>query len=193
MNFTDHKVSTWLAASFGLLVLLGVATGILALRELATVEANLEDVVLDNNVKTMRQHDHGRIGACDLPGRALSVVLLEDKAAKEREMPKIAKARAEYDKAWEELQKFPASETGQAIRAKTRQASEVARPLNNRGPWNSTRRASGPRPSPCSWPKPRRQLTNGRPPSTRTSHSRRPTTPGSLQRRRPTTRPRATC
>ena len=51
MKFTDHKVSTWLAVSFGLLVLLGVATGMLALRELAAVEANLEDVVQDNNVK----------------------------------------------------------------------------------------------------------------------------------------------
>jgi methyl-accepting chemotaxis protein len=131
MKFTDHKVSTWLAFSFGLLVLLGVATGMLALRELAAVEANLEDVVQDNNVKTRLNTTMAE--SVHVISRVVrSVVLLEDKAAKEREIPKIAKARAEYDKAWEALQKFPASEAGQAIRAKTRQASEIARPLNNR-------------------------------------------------------------
>ena len=131
MKFTDHKVSTWLAVSFGLLVLLGVATGMLALRELAAVEANLEDVVQDNNVKTRLNTTMAE--SVHVISRVVrSVVLLEDKAAKEREIPKIAKARTEYDKAWEALQKFPASEAGQAIRAKTRQASEVARPLNNR-------------------------------------------------------------
>ena len=131
MKFTDYKVRSWLAFAFGILVLLGVATGLLALRELSLVQSNLEDVVTDNNVKiklntTMAESIH-------VVSRVMrSVVLLDDKAAKEREMPKLLRARSDYDKAWEALQKFPASDAGMAIRTKTRLASESSRSLNNK-------------------------------------------------------------
>ena len=129
MKFTDYKVRSWMAFSFGILVLLGVASGLLALRELSVVQGNLEDVVTDNNVKI--KLSNGMAESVHVVTRVVrSVVLLEDKAAKERELAKIAKARADYDKAWEELQKFPASEAGMAIRTRTGQAASVARPLN---------------------------------------------------------------
>jgi len=41
-----------------------------------------------------------------------SVILLKDPAAKEAERAKITKARAEFDQAWAELEKFVPSEKG---------------------------------------------------------------------------------
>jgi hypothetical protein len=35
MKFTDYKIRSWMAFSFGILVLLSVASGLLALRELS--------------------------------------------------------------------------------------------------------------------------------------------------------------
>ena len=131
MKFTDYKIRTWLAFSFGILVLLSLASGVLALRELSAVQGNLEDVVTDNNVKiklnnTMAENIH-------IVSRVVrSIVLLDDKAAEEREMTKIIKARGDYDKAYDALQKFPASDVGMALRAKTQQASQGARALNTK-------------------------------------------------------------
>ena len=50
MRFTDYKIRTWLTGAFGLLVLLSVLSGGLALRQLAGIQANLEVIVKENNV-----------------------------------------------------------------------------------------------------------------------------------------------
>jgi methyl-accepting chemotaxis protein len=61
-----------------------------------------------------------------------SIVLLQNGAEKNQEATKIGKAREDYDKAWESLQKFPPSETGHALRVKIEDARNAARPLNTR-------------------------------------------------------------
>jgi methyl-accepting chemotaxis protein len=61
-----------------------------------------------------------------------SMVLLDDPAAIAEEKVKLTAARDAYDKAWADLEKTAASERGQAIRAKIRDAAGAARPLNNR-------------------------------------------------------------
>ncbi len=131
MKFTDRKISTWLGWAFGVMVLLSLATGGLALKQLANVEANLESVVMTDNVKTKLLQDMS--DSVHIVSRVIpTMVLLEDRAAKEREEQKVVAARALYNKQWDALQKMPPSEAAKAIRARTQQAAELARPLNTR-------------------------------------------------------------
>ena len=51
MKFADFKIGTRLSFAFGVVVLLSLASAGLALNKLSSIQANLEDVVKDNNVK----------------------------------------------------------------------------------------------------------------------------------------------
>jgi methyl-accepting chemotaxis protein len=129
--FKNLKIGSRLASAFGLVLLLSLASAGLALNKLSAIQTNLEDVVKDNNVKIQINNDMAT--SVHVVARVIrTVVLLEDKAEREREMTKITKAREDYDKAWDALQKFPASETGKANRAKILAAREAARPINNK-------------------------------------------------------------
>jgi len=131
MKFSDLKIRTRLAFAFGLVVVLSLASAGIALNKLSGVQHNLEDVVKDNNVKIRMNNEMSE--AVHIVARvARTVVLLEDKAEMEREVDKIARARDNYARNWQALQKFPTSETGKANRAKIEQAAEVARPLNTK-------------------------------------------------------------
>ncbi|MFO1193348.1 MAG: methyl-accepting chemotaxis protein [Rhodoferax sp.] len=131
MRFTDYKIRTWLAGAFGLLVLLSVLSGGLALRQLAGIQANLEVIVKENNVKIRLNNSLSE--SVHIVSRVMrTVALLEDKAAKDREMTKILKARADYARHWDEMLKFPASTEGQALRQKIGTARDTALPLNNK-------------------------------------------------------------
>ena len=131
MKSADFKIGTRLASAFGLVVLLSLGSAGLALNKLSAIQTNLEDVVKDNNVKIEINHDLSQ--SVHVVSRVIrTVTLLEDKGEKEREAVKITKAREAYDKAWDALQKFPASEAGKANRAKILAARDAARPVNNK-------------------------------------------------------------
>ena len=131
MKFADLKIRTRLAFAFGLVVLLSLASAGIALSKLAAVQSNLEDIVRDNNVKIRINNDLSE--SVHIVARVIrTVVLLEDKAAMEREAALVASARNDYAKNWETLQKFAASETVKANRAKIEQAANEARPLNTK-------------------------------------------------------------
>lgn len=131
MNFKSMKVSVRLSIAFGIVLLISMISAGLALSKLSSIQDNLRDIVLDNNVKIRLNNDMSE--AVHIVARvARTIVLLEDKAAKDPEMVKITKSREAYNKAWEELQKFPASEAGKANRAKIAAAAVAARPLNDR-------------------------------------------------------------
>ena len=131
MQFADLKIRTRLAFAFGLVVLLSLASAGISLSKLAGVQGNLEDIVRDNNVKIRINNDLSE--SVHIVARVIrTVVLLEDKAAMEREAALVASARNDYAKNWETLQKFAASETVKANRAKIEQAANEARPLNTK-------------------------------------------------------------
>ena len=131
MKFADLKVRSRLAVAFAALVLLSLTSAGVALHKLSGIQANLEDVVKDNNVKIQLNTDMSN--AVHVVARvARSIVLLDDKAKMEAEGQKITAARAKYDKAWETLQKYPASETGRANRATIAEARTAARTLNDK-------------------------------------------------------------
>jgi methyl-accepting chemotaxis protein len=131
MKLAELKVSTRLAVGYGLLVLLSLVSSGMALDKLASIEANLEDVVTDNNVKIQLNNDMAK--AVHVVGRVIrTVVILQDKAEIDHEVVKITQARESYDKNWETLQKYPASETGRSNRAQIKEARDLAVPLNNK-------------------------------------------------------------
>jgi methyl-accepting chemotaxis protein len=132
MNFLKSNIATRLGVSFGIVVLLAIAMVGVTLRELHLIGTSLEDIVLDNNVKLKLNNDMAE--SVHVVSRVMrTVVLLEDKSAKDVEREKITKAREDYNAAWEALNKFPASETGKAIRARIAEAATAARALNTQG------------------------------------------------------------
>ena len=130
MNFAKMKLASRLAVAFGFVVMLGLLGNAVALIKLAQVNASLEDVVNDNNVKlqlsqTMSESVH-------IVSRVMrTVILLDDDAQKATERQKIVDARAAYDKARDALEKFTASEAGKAKRAAIDAAATAARQINS--------------------------------------------------------------
>lgn len=130
MNLGNLKVRTRLAIAFGLVVLVTIAMGLFSLNRLGAIEANLEEIVLSNNVRMQLNQDMSE--SVHVVARVMrTIILLDERADHEREYEKITKARAEYDKAWETLQQFPPSEAAKPLRAQIAAARDAARPLNN--------------------------------------------------------------
>src|SRR5512142_2312791 len=129
--FKNMRVAVQLGLGFGVALLLMVAVALTGIVGMKSSNDQLDDIVKDNLrkielVNTMSESVH-------IVSRVLrSMVLLNDVAAIKEEEQKLLAARTAYDKAWEELEKSPASERGQAIRAKIRESSALARPLNNK-------------------------------------------------------------
>ncbi|MDT7835095.1 methyl-accepting chemotaxis protein [Aquabacterium sp. OR-4] len=132
MQFLSNlKIGTRLGAAFALLVGLSLVIAVLALVELRAIQSNLEDVVLDNNVKLRLSNEMSE--SVHIVSRVTrTIALLDEPQAKLDERQKVLQARAAYDKAWDELNRFPASETGKANRARIHEAANTARPLNTR-------------------------------------------------------------
>ena len=131
MRFTDLKVRARLAWAFGLLLLISVLSTGLALHKLAAIEANLDDVVLYNNVKIrLSQVLSGSVH--DVARSMRTVMLLADDTAHAAEVAKLKDAGERYDQAWVALDKLPGSEAGKALRAKIAAARDETRPMNDK-------------------------------------------------------------
>ncbi len=131
MRFTDLKVRARLAWAFGLVLLISLLSTGLALHKLAAIQTNLDDVVLDNNVKVrLSQVFSGSVH--DISRSMRTVMLLADDTALAAELAKIKDARERYDQAWTTLDKMPGSEAGKALRAKIAAARDETRPLNDK-------------------------------------------------------------
>jgi methyl-accepting chemotaxis protein len=131
MKLTDLKIGIRLTLVFAILVLLTIFSAGLALNKLAKIQNNLTDVITDNNVK-IRLNNQMAENVHIVSRVTRTLVLLDDKAQEERERAKITQARTDYDAAWTELDKFPASETGRANRASIAAARDAARALNSK-------------------------------------------------------------
>jgi methyl-accepting chemotaxis protein len=130
MRIRNMTLARRLGLSFAVLVLLSLVGSGLGLYKMYQIEVTMERIVQVNNrelalLNKMATQVH-------VVARVIrSLALMSDPAAREVELEKIKSARAEYGKAWAEVQKLPASpET-----AKHRQAIESslgnARHLND--------------------------------------------------------------
>lgn len=130
MNFKDMKIGTRLGVAFGLVLLVTIIAAVLTLSKVADIQENLRDIVTDNNVK-IRLINEMSNSTHTIARVVRTVVLLTDDKQMAQEERKITKARADYNKAWAQLEKIPASEAGMAIRKKISEARATAGPLNN--------------------------------------------------------------
>ena len=131
MDFKNMRVSTRLTWAFAAVLLVSMVSAGLALNKLSGIQDNLRDIVLDNNVKIKLNNDLSE--AVHIVSRVMrTIVLLEESSAKGPEVAKVAQARAGYEKAWAELEKLPASDSGRANRSKIEAARAAARPLNDK-------------------------------------------------------------
>ncbi len=125
------KLGMRLMSAFGALIALMIGAVGLGLYDLAVIDHHIEDIVNDNNVKIRLNNDMSE--SVHVAARVTrTVVLLDDDAAVEHELQKVADARKKYDTSWEALQKFPASEKGKTYRTKIDQAKDEARQANNK-------------------------------------------------------------
>ncbi|HYD78590.1 MAG TPA: methyl-accepting chemotaxis protein [Paucimonas sp.] len=131
MDIKNMKVATRLSLGFALVLLLLCGVSLLGLSRMAQIEGRLEEVVHDNVykmnlVQTMSESVH-------IVSRVMrTAILLEDAAAMRAEIRKIEVARSKYDDAVTALEKTAASEAGQAIRNRIKEAMQAARPLNQK-------------------------------------------------------------
>ncbi len=129
MKFSQMPVAVRLAWAFGIVLVAMLLSAVFTLKNLSDIQSEIEDMQLDNNVKIHLATEMS--DSVHVVARVMrSVMLLADPAAKAAEMGKIKDARAKYDKAWDELQKMPASEEGKRLRAAIADAAQEARPLN---------------------------------------------------------------
>ncbi len=129
MNTHSMRLSTRLFLAFGVVIALSVMSSGFALLKLKEIEGELENVVSVNNVKTELINE--MMESIHVVSRVVrTIALLDDQAQMAQERTKITAARADYDKARSELEKFPASAAGKALRAELDAASAKARPLN---------------------------------------------------------------
>ena len=129
MKFSQMPVAVRLAWAFGIVLVAMLLSAVFTLNRLSTIQSELEDMQLDNNVKIRLATEMSE--SVHVVARVVrSVMLLSDPAAKATETAKIKEARDLYDKAWGELQKMSASEEGQRLRSAIADAAQKARPLN---------------------------------------------------------------
>jgi methyl-accepting chemotaxis protein len=130
ISLTNLKIGARLGAAFSIPLALMTVVALVGFVSLQSADSATDDIVHDNVEKMylvgeMSEQVH-------VVSRVLrTVVLLDDEAAIANEQRKIDAARAKYDKAWEALQKMPASEAGKAIRAKIDAARRDAREVND--------------------------------------------------------------
>ncbi|RZS52276.1 methyl-accepting chemotaxis protein [Sphaerotilus mobilis] len=131
MKRTNLRLSTRLFLAFGTIVLMSIVASALALFQLRAIQANLDDIVKDNNVKlSLNAQMTEAVGVVDRGMR--SMMLLYDPFKRGLERQKIHAARARYDQAHDALAAMPASAEGVAKRQAIDDARAVARPLNDK-------------------------------------------------------------
>ena len=92
MDFRNMRVATRLALAFGIVLLAMTVAALLTMTRLANIQANLEDMVLDNNVKIKLNYDL-ETDAHVVSRVVRSVVLLPEKAEKERNLIQMLRDR----------------------------------------------------------------------------------------------------
>jgi methyl-accepting chemotaxis protein len=129
--FKNMKVGMRLGLGFCAVLVLMLGIIYSGVSGLAGQDDKLSKIVNENNVKTalsmtMSENVH-------IVSRILrNIILVTDDAGMQAEKEKLDKARAAYNKAREDLEKFPATEKGRAIRKAIDESAEAARDINNK-------------------------------------------------------------
>ncbi|MDD1620009.1 MAG: methyl-accepting chemotaxis protein [Methylococcaceae bacterium] len=129
--FKNMKIGMRLGSGFAVVLLLMVVLIYEGIHGMAAENEQLDKIVNENDVKTalcntMAENVH------IVTRQIRNIIMVTDEAGMQAEKEKLDKARAAYDKAREELEKFPASEKGKALRKAIDDAAVAAREVNNK-------------------------------------------------------------
>ena len=129
MKFTNFRVGTRLGMAFGSILLLMVVLSLIAVYQLLTLQADIDKVVKDNNVRM--EHSNAMLTAIDaVRVRLRNVVLVTDEKGMREQQAKLNQVREAYDQAHHALMAMPATEKGQVLRDQIDAAATTARSLN---------------------------------------------------------------
>ena len=129
--FTNMKIGIRLGLGFCVLLLLMLIIIYGGVSGLSIQNGKLDEIVNQNIYKT--ELSNKMSANVHIVARVIrSVILLDDSAAIQAEKEKIDKARNEYNKAREDLEKTSASEKGRALRKAIDEAATAAREVNNK-------------------------------------------------------------
>ena len=129
--FKNMKIGMRLGLGFGVVLLLMITLIYSGISGMSAQDDKIDKIVNENNVKmalsnTLSENVH------IISRLVRNMILITDEAGMQAEMVKLDKARAAYNKAREDLEKFPASEQGRAIRKAIDEAAAAARDVNNK-------------------------------------------------------------
>jgi methyl-accepting chemotaxis protein len=129
--FKNIKIGMRLGLGFFVVLLLMAILIYEGLDGMAAQNSKMDKIVNENDVKTalnsaMSENVH-------IVSRVIrTIILQQDHAAQQAEKEKITKARDTYNKARDDLEKFPASEKGRELRKKIDEAAVATRAVNNK-------------------------------------------------------------
>ncbi|WP_343223491.1 methyl-accepting chemotaxis protein [Lysobacter sp. GX 14042] len=126
----NYRVGTRLGAAFGLLLVFLIALGAVALAKLAGMKADLDEISLDNNIKTSKiEIMFDRTAAVAVLVR--DIALMDDATYARGRREILDSLRADYEAAWSELDAMPTDVQGRALRDRILEARNEAMPAND--------------------------------------------------------------
>ncbi len=129
--FANMKIGLRLSLGFAVVLALMAAIAAVGINGMSAVQSRLDSTVQERMVKIKLNTDMSE--AIHVVTRVTrTILLLQDETAMMHEMKKIEDARKQYNQAWEELDKMPASDKGKVVRAKIKDGATEARPLTDK-------------------------------------------------------------
>ena len=126
-----YRIGTRLSWAFGILLVTMVCLAATALVGMSRIQASLDEIVQDNNLKTMQLEimlDASQAVIALVRG----AIIENDPAAIPGTIDALAQQRRKFDDAFQALSALPASAEGQRLRDETTAARNLAKPINDR-------------------------------------------------------------
>ena len=132
----NMRISVRMALCFGILLVMLTGMGVLGITRMGDVEERLEEITGVNNVE-LALTVQMRIAVNQVNAALRDIVLLSDPVEMQATNAAIARSRANYNKAEEELRRMVESQANtdeeeKRLLTKVAAAKELARPANNR-------------------------------------------------------------
>ena len=129
--FANMKIGVRLTLGFFIVLALMAALALVGINGMSKMQGRLDEIVNDNFYKTKLINDMKE--AVHIVSRITrTLILLTDEAAMATQKKKLDGVRQQYNDAWANLEKTPASEKGKAIRARIRSDMVDARAINDK-------------------------------------------------------------
>ena len=129
--FANMKIGLRLTLGFAVVLALMAALAVVGINGMASVQGRLDEIVQDNMHKMDLNNKMAR-SLNDVQRLMRTLMLLKDPAGQAAQRKAIDKSRAEYNDAFDELIKLPASEKGKSLRASIKENALVVRPINDK-------------------------------------------------------------